>query len=82
MAKWDTSRGGGVDNLGGPGTVSPRRRGGSMSRTVAATVVGIVAVVVVLHLVGLVLGAFFLVLKLALLVALVAGAVFLVRRIL
>ena len=62
----------------GPGSLS--RRPGGVVRGAAAVAVGIVALVLAWHLIGLVIGTVFLALKLALVVGLVAAVVALFRH--
>jgi len=63
----------------GAGAMAHRGSGGVL-RGAAAVVVGIVALVLAWHLIGLVIGTVFLALKLAVVVGLVAAAVALVRH--
>jgi hypothetical protein len=65
----------------GTGTGALSRRGsGGIFRGAAAVVVGIVALVLAWHLIGLVIGTVFLALKLAVVAGLVAGAIALFRH--
>ena len=65
----------------GTGTGAMSRRGsGGVVRGAAAVALGIVAVVLAWHLIGLVIGTVFLAVKLAIVVGLVAAVVSLVRH--
>ncbi|HET6810265.1 MAG TPA: hypothetical protein VFH50_04580 [Acidimicrobiales bacterium] len=71
----------GTARLDRTGTGAMSRRGsGGVLRGAAAVFVGIVAVVLAWHLIGLVIGTVFLALKLAVIVGLVAAVVSLVRH--